>query len=339
MNNIQPPIWVSEAEVVSLVDLGEAIQSVREGFALQARDGVSNLPKAQQTHGGATLHATGAVMSAGGMVGAKVWAHTHQGASPLMQVWSADSGRLLAVIEAFALGQYRTAAVSGVATDLLAAPDATVLAILGTGSQALAQVAAVTAVRHIERIHVWSPRPESREKFCKAVEDALLLTAVPFETPAEAVAGAQIVTIATRAKEPFLEAGAVSFGTHINAIGAIGLDRAEFEPKLLDRAGVIAVDDLGSAQAFSRELREFFGDGPWDAVTPLSAVVAADAPRDAATDVTLFKAMGVGVADLAIASFVLEQARENNLGTPLPEPSRSRPRLRSSLQKPVVGYV
>lgn len=331
------PIWIAEAEVVSLIDLGEAITRVREGFVAQAGGAAVPMPKSQASWPGATVHATGATLRLGGSrsyVGTKTWAHTAGGATPLLTLWDATDGRLLAVLEAFGLGQYRTAAVSGVATDRLARADAATMAICGTGAQALSQVAAVNAVRALETVRVWSPRSESRQRFCGAVRDSLGIEAVGASSPEEAVDGAAVVTLVTRATQPFLSGAAVGAETHVNAIGAINPERVEFDAALLKRADVVAVDDLTSARSFSREMRDFYGsdDDSWGDVALLADLVAAPGGRPERAGITLFKAMGTGVADLAIAVFVYEQAVENRLGTPLPTPSRSRPRLRSSLR-------
>ncbi|WP_300014662.1 ornithine cyclodeaminase family protein [Pseudonocardia sp.] len=332
----ESPLWIAESEVVSLIDLGEAISQVRDGLVAQAGGAAVPMPKSQASWPGGTVHATGATLHHGdrAYVGTKSWSHTAGGATPLLTLWDAADGRLLAVLEAFALGQYRTAAVSGVATDRLASADATTMAICGTGAQALAQVATVNAVRALDTLRVWSPRPESRQRFCGAVRDALGIEATEAAGPEEAVDGADVVTLVTRSRRPFLTGATIGERTHVNAIGAIGLERAEFGTALLKRADIVAVDDIASARSFSREMREYYGcDGEgWGDVASLADLVAARGGRPERADLTLFKAMGTGIADLAIAVFVYEQAVENRLGTPLPPPSRSRPRLRSSLR-------
>ena len=143
------PRWLTERDVVELLDLPSAIDAVSAYLALEAAGEAITMEK---THvawdGGHTLHALGGV-APGALAGAKTWAHTGGGATPLLLLWDAGDGRLRAVIEAFALGQLRTASMSGVATRWSARPDATTMAIIGTGKQALAQVAAVAAVRPI----------------------------------------------------------------------------------------------------------------------------------------------------------------------------------------------
>jgi ornithine cyclodeaminase len=101
------------------------------------------------------------------VVGTKTWTHTEGGANPLLILFDAANGQLVAVIEAFALGQLRTAAISGLATRWLAAPDAAEMALVGAGKQALAQVAAVAAVRKLGRVRVASRNPENAAAFAK----------------------------------------------------------------------------------------------------------------------------------------------------------------------------
>ena len=90
---------------------------------------------------------------------------TGGGTCPLLLLWSAEDGSLVAVVEAFALGNLRTGGISGVASDWMARQDAKVMAIVGTGKQALAQLGAILAVRPIERLQIYSPRTESRQAF------------------------------------------------------------------------------------------------------------------------------------------------------------------------------
>src|SRR5256885_15231270 len=121
------------------------------------------MAKAHQIWGGHhTLHAIGAVVEGANIVGTKTWAHTAGGATPLVTLWNSDTGRLEAIIEAFALGQMRTGGISGVATMHMAAGAADELAIVGTGKQAMTQVMAIAAVRPLKRIRVFSPTPANR---------------------------------------------------------------------------------------------------------------------------------------------------------------------------------
>ncbi len=160
MSDHTPPdaLWISEADVVSLLDMKGAIDALERGLIAEAEGKVQNMVK---THvawgGGSTLHAIGAAFQEAGFAGTKTWAHTPGGATPLLILFDSGSGALKAIIEAFAMGQMRTGSVSGLATRWMSRQDASEFALIGTGKQALPQAAAILAVRPIRRIRVYSP--------------------------------------------------------------------------------------------------------------------------------------------------------------------------------------
>src|SRR6266849_4547023 len=144
------PIWISETDVVSMMDLSNAIDALECGLLAEAQGSATNMVKTHgEWDGGSTLHAIGAAFPRNGFVGTKTWAHTEGGATPLLILFDSHNGALKAIIEAFALGQMRTASASGVATKWLAADDAEDFAIIGTGKQAISQVASVLGARVI----------------------------------------------------------------------------------------------------------------------------------------------------------------------------------------------
>jgi ornithine cyclodeaminase len=313
--------WISESDVADVLDLGTAIDALRAGFLAESTGDASNMLKTQVTWGdGHSLHAIGAVMPHLGLVGSKTWAHTSKGATPLEIVWSADTGELLAIIEAFVLGQFRTGGVSGLATDLLAAGNADVLAMVGTGKQARAQVAAVASVRTLSEVRVFSRDAERRSAFADSVEAEFGVVTRAAKTVAEAVDGAGVVTLATRATEPFLDASMMPAGGHLNAIGAIVPTRIEFEPALLDRAEIVVADSPAQARMQSAEFRKYFGDDEpgWASVRSLADVVRWGSWRGPSTGISAFKAMGSGIADLSLAHVILERVATGGLGAPFP---------------------
>jgi ornithine cyclodeaminase len=154
------------------VEPAEAIPALEAGLALEAAGAARNMAKTHQIWGGHhTLHAIGAVVEGANIVGTKTWAHTAGGATPLVTLWNSDTGRLEAIVEAFALGQMRTGGISGVATARMANRGADDLAIIGTGKQAMTQVVAVASVRPLKRIRVFSPTAENRQAFPRAIEN------------------------------------------------------------------------------------------------------------------------------------------------------------------------
>lgn len=323
------PLWITEQDVVAAISLPEAIEALEKGLAFEAAGSARNMAKTHQIWGGHhTLHAIGAVVEGAHVVGTKTWAHTAGGATPLVTLWNSDSGKLEAIIEAFALGQMRTGGISGVATARMAAEDADELAIIGTGKQAMTQVVAVAAVRKLKRIRVFSPNTENRRAFIAKLEKLLPTIALVEATSVEdAVKDAPIVTAVTRAREPIVTARMLAKGAHFNAVGAITPEREEFTQDVFERVDLIAVDMVKSVKALSAEFRKRFGDGDWSSVRPLSELVAAKSKRPNDADLTLFKAMGMGLSDLALGIEILKRVRETGGGRPIPHPKPAQPRL------------
>ncbi len=328
------PLWISEAEVVAMIDMGEAIVALEKGLLSEARGEAKNMAKTHVAWGdGATLHAIGAVFGKEQFAGTKTWAHTKGGATPLLILFDNQTGALKAIIEAFALGQLRTASASGVATNLLAAKNADDFAIIGTGKRAITQVAAVVAVRPIKRIRVFGPNEERREQFAARVKQEFEIETIAARSVSEAVAGASIITVATRAVEPVISAGMITAGAHINAIGAIVPSRAELARDVLERCGQIVVDSVTQAQKLSRELMDFFGPANpegWQRIRSLADLVVAVEPRGQHDDLTLFKSLGMGISDLALGIELYRKARANGLGREFAQPQRATPRLHAA---------
>jgi alanine dehydrogenase len=347
--------WISEGEVVSALTLADAIPALGAAFADEGNGRAVAMEKTMVSFavgaggaggpghgdrpGGAghgTLHSLGAVLAEDQLVGTKTWAHTPGGADPVLLLFDAGDGSLVAVVEAFALGQLRTAGTAALATDCLARPDVTTLGVIGTGKQALPQVAAVCAVRPVREVRAFSRDPEKRKQFASVVESELEVECRAVESAAEAVSGAGVVTLVTRATEPVLTEVMVEPGMHINAVGAIDLERCEFEPAILARCAMVVTDSIAQVKNLSSEFREFYGSGArdWSGVRCLGEVVALGvgaaghrtsagaartgahpgaahpgAARTSPDDVTLFKGMGSGLEDLALGSAVLRRIR------------------------------
>ena len=116
-------------------------------------------------------------------------------------------------------------------------------------------------------------------------------------------------------------------GAHLNAVGAILPGNAEIHQDVFERAGSIVVDDVTNVQKASRELIDRFGgERGWGAVRAIGDVIRSGRPaRPEGGDLSLFKSVGMGLSDLAVAAMVYERARERGLGRPIPAPQRAAP--------------
>ena len=328
MTSLQP-LWISEADVLALMDMSAAIVALERGLLLEANGEAKNMLKTHVSwDGGSTLHAIGAVFPKLGLVGTKTWTHTKGGATPLLIIFDSHDGSLKAVIEAFALGQLRTGSASGVATQHLATNAASVFAIIGTGKQAMTQAEAVLSVRRIRHVFVYGRNVERRTQFAAGLQDRFHVDTTAAKSVEEAVHDANIITVVTRATEPVLYARMIAPGTHINAVGAIVPERIELAADVMAKASAVVVDSVPQARKLSREMMDFYGDDEmrWASVKPLSKVVEADTLRPPEFDLTVFKSLGMGISDMSLGAEVYKKAIRLGKGRPFPHPERSVPR-------------
>lgn len=325
------PTWITEAEIVSLISLPEAVDALERVLALEADGKASNMPKGHLMVGANNaMHALGASVSGDGLCGFKTWVNISGKSSTVLVLFSLEDGSLQAIMEATALGQMRTAAMTGVGTRRMAPAGADEMALIGGGKQALPQIAACAAVRPLKRVRVFSRNEERREAFAATVRAEFDFEVIASPTLEDAVAGMPIVTLITNSTTPFLTAGMLARGAHVNAMGAIVPARTEFTGDVFDRCGLIAVDNVQNIRNLSAEFKSRFGDDDkaWGAVTPMSRIIADGVSRPDNCDLTLFKAMGMGVSDLALGIEILKRARAANKGHALPERIKTPPRLK-----------
>jgi alanine dehydrogenase len=275
------------------------------------------------------MHAIGASVAGAGLCGTKTWVNVGGKSQTVLVLFSLEDGSLRAVIEATALGQTRTAAMTGVGTKRLAPAGADELAVIGSGKQALPQVAACAAVRKLKHVRVFSRRPEAREAFADSVRKELGLRVTATATLEDAVRDAPIVTLVTNATQPFFTSAMAARGSHVNAMGAIVPARVEFTQDIFPRCGMIAVDTVAGVRDLSTEFRQRFGedDVAWKTLMPISRLIADGITRPRDCDLTLFKAIGMGLSDLALGAEILARVEKRGGAHRLPERVRVAPRL------------
>lgn len=234
---------------------------------------------------------------------------SHQG---IVVAFDPDTGKPAALIDAGALTAIRTAAVSGLATRLLARRDAHDLAILGSGVQAASHLAAMCEVRGVDRVRVWSPRPDHRQAFAEraAAEHGIPVQAV--DGPDAAVSGADLICTVTAARAPVLRGEWIAQGAHINAVGASTPATREVDADTVRRARVV-VDSRQSALSEAGDLLIPIGEGLVDegiiAAELADLVLGTADGRTGDDDITLFESLGLAVEDAAAAAWLIERAR------------------------------
>jgi ornithine cyclodeaminase len=299
------------ADALAGLARGAAINPLRAGYALPSGAGlVVSMPGALGDPAvfGAKLLS---VFPGNRSVGLE----SHQG---VIVLFDADHGIPYAIVDASAVTAIRTAAVSGLATRLLAREEASDLAILGSGTQARTHLDAMLAVRAIRRVAVWSPTPDRVRAFVGDARRRDDITVEAAESAQEAVAGAHVVCTVTASREPVLHGADLAPGMHINAVGSSVPSARELDGESIARSRLF-VDRRESALNESGDLLGAIRDGLVDEghiVAELGEVVAGAAGgRESADEITLFESLGLAVEDLAAAWHVAGEARRQGLGT------------------------
>jgi ornithine cyclodeaminase len=304
------PLWIGEEEIAGAISPTEAIDALACAYADKAAGRASSMARAHLRIGERILHAVGGAMNDAGLAGTKTWTYTPGGASPLLILFSLEDGSVRAVIEAFSLGQLRTSATTGLGTRLLAREDAATLALIGTGKQAFSQARMVTTVRPIQQIRLFGRDVGRRHALAERLSSQLGVEVTEFSDVAEAVIGADVVTTITRSADPVLTGEMMAAGMHVNAVGSIVPTRRELDETAVGRCSVIVADSLEQAREDAGELRAAStgGDFDWSVVRDLSEAVGTPTRELRSTDdITLFKSLGVGLADVALGVELLRR--------------------------------
>lgn len=313
-------IYLTEDDVCRLVTVKDAIATLEDLFATWSDAATVNLPRQRASARAAAFNLMGAARGAKGLFGLKVYHIASEAGCSHVLLYSANDSRLLAMIESDHLGQMRTGAASGLATKLLARPEARTLGVIGVGRQAFTQVAAVCAVREITDIRVFSPTVAHRDGFAHRIERELRVAAAPAASAEAAVAEADIVIAITKSAEPVLRANWLKSGVHVNAAGANAATRREVDTETVLRATVRATDHVAQAKEEAAEYRDLVAAGrlKWQDIVELGDVMTGKAPgRRGPADTTLFKSLGIALEDIAFADLICRRAAARGIGKPM----------------------
>ena len=235
-----------------------------------------------------------------------------------IMLFSAESGKMIAVMDGSYITAIRTACASAMASKVLSNPTASVLGILGAGVQAKAHIRALCRVRKIRCIKIYSPSGTSASRLKQEVESQLGVAIEVANSAEEAVRGADLIVTATTAKQPILPAEWLKPGAHINAVGSHRPDLRELDGTTLARSTVF----VDSREAIMAECGDVLLALAEKSITPdhvqaeIGEVLATTKPGRTTTDeVTLYKSVGIAIQDVATARLVYHKALEKNLGT------------------------
>ncbi|MGC8990647.1 MAG: ornithine cyclodeaminase family protein, partial [Verrucomicrobiia bacterium] len=299
--------WVlhlSSEAVRRALPMSEAIAAMRDAFAELARGGVNLPPRLRMdapAENGVALvmpcHSTSQKLFSLKFI--TLFSDNQRRGLPLIQstvlLSDGSTGVPRAVMDGAALTSLRTGAASGLATDLLARPESTTVAVFGAGVQARTQLEAVACVRRIQRVRVFDRNMESATRFADEMRQQLGLEVQCATSPAEAADGADIICTATTSAVPVFDDRDVKPGAHINAVGVFQPNMAEVPAATVCRARVV-VDHRQSALEEAGDLLMPLHAGLIGAdhfSTELGEVVLGLKPgRSSSDEITLFKSVG-----------------------------------------------
>ena len=318
---------ISEAQVKGLLDLDELIAALEHAH-IQFSAGrvvmpvrlVVPLPEVQ-----GRITSMPAFMSEGKALGIKIISYFRdnpkQALPPILatiSLYSAETGAIEVLMDGVYITAIRTACASAMATKALARPETPVLGILGAGTQARTHIRALSRVRSIERVLIWSPSRVNAIYVKEELEGELGIEIHPQESAEAVVREADILTTVTDAAEPVLEAEWLKPGVHINAVGSHRPEAREMGSDTVKRSTVV-VDSLDAINTECGDILLAVKEG---AITSdhlrgeIGEVLSGAKPgRTGDDEITLYKSVGIAAQDVAAASLVYRRALEQGVGT------------------------
>jgi alanine dehydrogenase len=306
--------FISEEDVAATFDVATSIE-LNDAAARALSAGTASVtPRERPFTTGVRMNLMGAGLD--GRIGHKCYPIGKGHANFVVTLYG-DDAKMIALIQANRLGQIRTGAASGLATRLMARPDASVATIVGTGWQARTQLEAVCRVRPITRAIAIGRNPEHTEKFCTEMSAFLGIPVQAGTDVASAVGQSDVVTTMTSASKPVVFGSMLKPGTHVNAAGSNRATSAEIDPEVVRRAGIVAIEDLAQAKMESGDLIDAVTAGAfdWPQAVLLSDIVSGTTPGRTSDDqITLFESLGIALWDIASANYIYDACVRSGRG-------------------------
>lgn len=301
-----------------LISVADAIEASRKGFLAAAR-GEIVAPLRSALFNGRVLIMPAEHKSGSGLI--KVinpWLSASKGVAPGIDgtvLWiDGGVGSVGALLDVIVLTALRTGAASGLATSMLARDDAAVLAMIGSGTQAMDQIAAVCAVRPITEVRIYSRNSDHS----LSLHDRVIVTLPGIhcrtvEAIVDAVRGADVICTATRSTEPLFGSDEIASTVHINAIGAYRPEMCEVPAAVFGKATKVVVDEIAASLAEAGDVIQALEAGALHQDELVEMGNLLEAPAERYDGVTIFKSVGIAAQDWSMAELAVQRARDSGL--------------------------
>lgn len=298
--------FLSNQQISELLTTEDAIASMREAFAGAAAGAHQGRVRTSASNG-VMLSMMGAVIPAAGIAGAKVYTTIKGQFKFVIQLFSTETGAPLCTIEGDTMTGLRTAAATAVACDALARPDAEVLAVIGTGVQARSHVPALLQVRKFKQVLVAGQ--SGQQELAAEITRTWGVPARAADID-EAARNADVLATVTRSATPLFDGKLLRPGAFVAAVGASKANVRELDDAAIQRAAALFVEWKPQARQEAGDLLQCApGVFDWDDVMELAQAVDGSMPyRRQADDIVIYKAIGIGLEDVALAGLAYRKA-------------------------------
>ncbi len=297
--------YVTEEEVLENLSMDEVIDSVRDAFLDFADGRAAFSPRDRLLSGGVLLNTMPAVIDRKHIAGMKAYIAGHGGAKFVVLVFDTENFKLKGIVEANRLGQLRTGAVPAIATAMLLGKKEINYGLIGTGFQAETQLEAMKNLFDLKSVSVYSKNPDHVKEFASRYSEKFSIDISGATSAEECVRDADVISTITDSRQPLFSAGPLGDSFHINLAGGNLPNRKEVGNEVLDEAELVVVEDMRQALNESGEIIDFYEQGAGRIIE--FAELVRDPSRYRGRKKTVFKSMGVGLEDIAVADILLER--------------------------------
>lgn len=321
--NTKKCVFLSESDIQQCFDWSTAINALRAAYAAPEST-AAYPPRITARADGVWLRCLAGVSSETPIMGMKlIAAATNAGyASYLIALFDQRNAELLALMDGNSITGFRTAATTALVADALTLPGSLILAVIGSGFEARNHVRALSAMRRIDQVTVYSPNPESRASFIAALSDL----GIPMRAASnaeEAVDGANLILCAARSRDetPTLLGRWLKPGTTLLSIGSTMPEQREIDAEAIRRADIIVADAVEEVVHDTGDMIEAAQAGInfGDKVVSLAQIISGvRAGRTYDEQIIVYKSVGAAVQDITVAADCLERALCAGIGSPMP---------------------
>ncbi len=301
---------ISEAQTRKLIDMRLALKTVDKIFHDRAAGKIRGLPRRRLKGSQKQLN----IMAAWHADWDLICLRAYAAKANTVTLYNGRSGQIQAIVNMGYLSSLRTGAATGVAAKYLAPENSKVLGVIGPGWQATFQVEAVANACAIEKIVVFGRTPKRRKEFIKQMSKTVTAEWTETSSIEEVESESDILVVSTDSITPVAQGANLKDEVLVASIGANQAVKHEVSNDLIRRMDLIVTDDLPTAQGDSGDLIAACAAGiiSWDKVLPLEKIAAAGAPAPRPKRI-LFQSNGIADEDLAVGTYVLQQAKRKKL--------------------------